>query len=135
VVVLLQSMKLRLSIVYILLVLTGIITFYAIFNIGNPNSLFRLVIKSDRYDLYIIMGGSLIVFFLGFLVFYFRQQEGFTQLLWLNRDRIQTLRNQGFSDEQIAEDLLSALGMKRGYRYNMTKKRLMLELSVVSREG
>jgi len=128
-------MKLRLSIVYILLVLTGIITFYAIFNIGNPNSLFRLVIKSDRYDLYIIMGGSLIVFFLGFLVFYFRQQEGFTQLLWLNRDRIQTLRNQGFSDEQIAEDLLSALGMKRGYRYNMTKKRLMLELSVVSREG
>ena len=127
-------MKLRLSLVYILLVLTGIITFYAIFNIGNPNSLFRLVIKSDRYDLYIIMGGSLIVFFLGFLVFYFRQQEGFTQLLWLNRDRIQTLRNQGFSDEQIAEDLLSALGMKRGYRYNMTKKRLMLELSAVPRE-
>ena len=127
-------MKVRLLIVYILLVLTGIVTFYAIFNIGNPNSLFRLVIKSDRYDLYIIMGGSLIVFFLGFLVFYFRQQEGFTQLLWLNRDRIQTLRNQGFSDEQIAEDLLSALGMKRGYRYNMTKKRLMLELSAVPRE-
>ena len=127
-------MKVRLLIVYILLVLTGIVTFYAIFNIGNPNSLFRLVIKSDRYDLYIIMGVSLIVFFLGFLVFYFRQQEGFTQLLWLNRDRIQTLRNQGFSDEQIAEDLLSALGMKRGYRYNMTKKRLMLELSAVPRE-
>ncbi len=127
-------MKLRLWIVYILLVSTGIVTFYAIFNIGNPHSLFRLVIKTDRYDLYIVMGGSLVVFFLGFLVFYFRQEEGFSQLLWLNRDRIRSLRKQGYSDDQIAEDLLSALGMKRGYRFKMTKKRLVLELSSMPRE-
>ena len=127
-------MKLRLWIVYILLVSTGIVTFYAIFNIGNPHSLFRLIIKTDRYDLYIVMGGSLVVFFLGFLVFYFRQEEGFSQLLWLNRDRIRSLRKQGYSDDQIAEDLLSALGMKRGYRFKMTKKRLVLELSSMPRE-
>ncbi len=127
-------MKLRLWIVYIFLVSTGIVTFYAIFNIGNPHSLFRLIIKTDRYDLYIVMGGSLVVFFLGFLVFYFRQEEGFSQLLWLNRDRIRSLRKQGYSDDQIAEDLLSALGMKRGYRFKMTKKRLVLELSSIPRE-
>ncbi len=127
-------MKLRLWIVYILLVLTGIVTFYAIFNIGNPHSLFRLIIKTNRYDLYIVMGGSLIVFFLGFLVFYFRQEEGFSQLLWLNKDRIRSLRKQGYNDDQIAEDLLSALGMKKGYRYKMTKKRLVLELSAIPRE-
>jgi len=80
------------------------------------------------------MGGSLVVFFLGFLVFYFRQEEGFSQLLWLNRDRIRSLRKQGYSDDQIAEDLLSALGMKRGYRFKMTKKRLVLELSSMPRE-
>ena len=121
--------KIRLWIVYILLVLIGLITFYALFNVGNPHSLFRLVVKTDAYDLYIAMGGSLLVFFLGFLLFYFRQQEGYSQLLWINKDRIRTLRNKGYTDEQIADDLLSALGINKGYRYKMMKKRLILELS------
>jgi len=127
-------LKVKLWIVYILLILTGLITFYALFNVGNPHSLFRVIFKSGAYDFYVAVGGSLVVFLLGFLIFYFRQQEGFTELLWLNRERIQTLRRKGYSDEQIAEDLLSALGMKKGYRYNMTKKRLVLELSAIKTE-
>jgi len=124
-------LKIRLSVTYVLLILVGIVTFYALFNVGNPHSLLRYFIKTDAYDLYIAMGGSLAVFFLGFLIFYFRQQEGFTELLWINRDRIDALRKKGYSDEQIAEDLLGALGMKSGYRYKMTKKRLVLELSAL----
>lgn len=123
---------------YILIVIFGIVGLYAIFNIGNPHSLLRLLIKSDAYDIYIVIAVSLIVFFLGFLVFYFRQQEGYSDLLWMNRERIRSLREEGRTDEQIAEDLLSALGMKRGYRYNLVKKRLVLELSsikIVSSEG
>lgn len=131
-------MNRRLRVIYILIVVFGLVGLYAIFNVGNPHSLFRWIIKSDAYDLYIAMGVSLLVFFLGFLVFYFRQQEGYTQLLWMNRERIRALREKRYSDEQIAEDLLSALGMKRGYRYNLIKKRLVLELSsikVVSQGG
>ncbi len=131
-------MNRRLRVIYILIVVFGLVGLYAIFNVGNPHSLFRWIIKSDAYDLYIAMGVSLLVFFLGFLVFYFRQQEGYTQLLWMNRERIRALREKRYSDEQIAEDLLSALGMKRGYRYNLVKKRLVLELSsikVVSQGG
>jgi len=124
-------MKTRLWLIYILIVVFGMVGLYAIFNVGNPHSLLRLFIKTDVYDIYIVMGVSLIVFFLGFLVFYFRQQEGYTNLLWANKDRIQSLRGKGYTDEQIAEDLLSALGMKKGYRYNLAKKRLVLELSSI----
>jgi len=124
-------MKTRLWLIYILIVVFGMVGLYAIFNVGNPHSLLRLFIKTDVYDIYIVMGVSLIVFFLGFLVFYFRQQEGYTNLLWTNKDRIRSLRGKGYTDEQIAEDLLLALGMKKGYRYNLAKKRLVLELSSI----
>jgi len=124
-------MKTRLWLIYILIVVFGMVGLYAIFNVGNPHSLLRLFIKTDVYDIYIVMGVSLIVFFLGFLVFYFRQQEGYTNLLWTNKDRIRSLRGKGYTDEQVAEDLLLALGMKKGYRYNLAKKRLVLELSSI----
>jgi hypothetical protein len=107
------------------------IAFYSIFNVGNPNSLLRFVIKTDIYDLYIAMGSSLTVFFLGFFVFYFRQNQGYEELLQVNRKRIKELRKKGYKDEKIAEDLLSALGFNEGYRYRLIKKRLILELSSI----
>jgi hypothetical protein len=124
-------MKIHLLITYILLILVGMVAFYSIFNVGNPNSLLRFVIETDGYDLYIAMGSSLTVFFLGFFVFYFRQSQGYEELLQVNRKRIKELRKKGYKDEKIAEDLLSALGFKEGYRYRLIKKRLVLELSSI----
>jgi hypothetical protein len=122
-------MKKILWLIYILMFLTGLTSIYTIFNVGNPHSLLRWVIKTDGYDVYIAMGASVAVFLLGFFVFYYRQQQGYEQLLWMNRDRVKTLRKKGYQDNQIAEDLLAALGMKKGIRYNFIKKRLVLELS------
>jgi len=122
-------MRKILWLIYVLMLLTGITSIYTIFNVGNPHSLLRWVIKPDSYDLYIAMGASLAVFLLGFFVFYFRQQQGYEQLLRMNQDHIKLLRKKGYQDNQIAEDLLSALGMKTGIRYKFVKKRLILELS------
>ena len=116
-------------IVYILLVAIGLVAMYSILNAGNPNSLLRLIFPDPATDIYVAMGASLIVFALGFVVFFNRDSEGFRNLIQMNAERVREFRQQGKTNEEIADSILAAMGSHGGYKHNMAKKKLIVYLS------
>jgi hypothetical protein len=72
---------------------------------------------------------SVLVFVLGFFVFYSRDREGFRHLVKLNADQIRNFRKKGKSDEEIANSILAAMGSSSGYRHNLARKKLIIALS------
>ena len=118
-----------LYIIYVLMVVIGLVAMYSLLNAGNPNSLLRPFSPDPKYDLYIAMGTSVLVFILGFFVFFSRDQESFQQLVELNAEKIRTLRNEGKNDEEIADAILAAMGSHGGYKHNMARKKLLIYLS------
>ena len=102
---------------------------YSLLNTGNPDSLLRPFIPDPQNDIYVAVISSVLVFVLGFFVFYSRDREGFQQLVRLNADKIRDLRQKGKSDAEIADAILAAMGSISGYRHNLAKKKLMVALS------
>jgi len=117
------------KIIYALLIAVGLVAMYSILNAGNTDSLLRLIFPNPGYDVYVAMASSLIVFVLGFLVFFNRDSEGFRNLVEMNGDRIRQLRNEGRPDEEIADSILAAMGSSSGYKHNMARKKLVLYLA------
>ena len=118
-----------LYIIYFLMVVIGLVAMYSLLNAGNPNSLLRPFFPNPKYDLYVAMVTSVLVFILGFFVFFSRDQESFRQLVELNADKIRTLRNEGENDEEIAASILAAMGSNSGYKHNLARKKLLIYLS------
>ena len=116
-------------VIYGLMIIIGLVAMYSLLNIGNPDSLMRVFFPDPTYDFYIAIGSSVLVFILGFFVFYSRDREGFRQLIQLNADQIHEARNQGKSNEEIADSLLTAMGSTSGYRHNLARKKLVIALS------
>ena len=116
-------------IIYSLMILIGLVAMYSLLNAGNPDSLLRLIIANPAHDLYVAVISSVLVFILGFFVFFSRDQEGFQQLIELNADRIRSLRKRKKTDAQIADSILAAMGSTSGYRHNMAKKKLIAYLA------
>jgi hypothetical protein len=75
--------------------------FYAIFNAGNPRSLFRFLLPEPRYDV----------------------------LLTLNRGYILELRRRGKSDEEIADSFLNELKAPPGLLRSLARRRVLRYLS------
>lgn len=121
--------KLILYAIYILMVSIGLVAMYSILNAGNPDSLLRSAFPDPAIDVYIAGISSFIVFVLGFVVFFTRDQEGFRNLIELNRNQIRSLRNKGKSDEEIADSILAAMGSRSGYKHNLAQKKLIIHLS------
>ena len=117
------------KVVYTLLIAVGLVAMYALLNAGNPDSLLRIVFPDPSMDLYVAMASSLIVFMLGFVVFFNRDSQGFQNLIEMNSDRIRQLRGEGRSDEEIADSILAAMGSSSGYKHNMAKKKLVVYLA------
>ncbi len=115
--------------VYVLLITIGLVAMYSILNAGNPNSLLRPIIPDPAKDVYVAIGASLIVFVLGFVVFFNQDSQGFRNLIEMNAERVREFRRQGKSDEEIAESILSAMGSGSGYRHNLARKKLIVYLS------
>jgi hypothetical protein len=115
--------------IYVLMVLIGLVAMYALLNTGNPDSLLRPIIPNPAHDLYVAVISSVLVFILGFFVFFSRDQEGFLQLIELNADRIRSMRKRKKTDVQIADSILAAMGSSGGYRHNMAKKKLIAYLA------
>ena len=107
----------------------GMVAMYSILNAGNPDSLLRPFFPDPGHDVYVAVVSSVIVFILGFFVFFSRDQEGFRQLIEINGDQIRSLRRQGKKDEEIADSILTAMGSTSGYRHNLARKKLILHLS------
>ena len=118
-----------LYIIYLLMVIIGLVAMYSLLNAGNPDSLLRPIFPDPKYDLYVAMITSVLVFILGFFVFFSRDQESFRQLVALNAEKIRELRGAGKKDEEIADSILAAMGSYGGYKHNMAKKKLLIYLS------
>ena len=116
-------------IIYGLMIVIGLIAMYTLLNAGNPDSLLRPYLPDPRHDVYVAAVSSVLVFILGFFVFYSRDREGFRQLLDLNADKIRELRKKGRSDEEIAISILAAMGSASGYKHNLALKKLKIALS------
>ena len=102
---------------------------YSLLNTGNPDSLLRPFIPDPQNDIYVAVISSVLVFILGFFVFYSRDREGFQQLVRLNADKIRDLRQKGKSDAEIADAILAAMGSISGYRHNLARKKLLIALT------
>jgi len=117
------------TIVYTLLIGVGLLAMYALLNVGNSNSLLRFVFPDPSMDVYVAVVSSFIVFVLGFVVFFNRDNQGFQNLIEMNSERIRALRNNGQTDEEIADSMLAAMGSSSGYKHNMAKKKLAIYLA------
>jgi len=115
--------------VYVLMILIGLVAMYSLLNAGNPDSLLRPFIPDPKHDFYVAVISSVMVFILGFFVFYSRDREGFENLLAMNAEQIRKLRKKGKNNEEIADSILAAMGSIRGYRHNMARKKLIVHLS------
>jgi hypothetical protein len=111
------------------MIIIGLVAMYSLLNAGNPNSLLRPFFPDSRYDLYIAIISSVLVFILGFFVFFSRDQESFRQLVELNSEKIRELREAGKNDEEIADSVLAAMGSHSGYKHNLARKKLLIYLS------
>ena len=111
------------------MLLIGLVAMYSLLNTGNPDSLLRPVFPDPQDDFYVAVVSSVLVFVLGFFVFYSRDREGFRHLVKLNADQIRNFRKKGKSDEEIANSILAAMGSSRGYRHNLARKKLIIALS------
>ena len=118
-----------LYVIYTLMVLIGLVAMYSLLNAGNPNSLLRPIIPNPAHDVYVAVISSVLVFILGFFVFFSRDQEGFQQLIEINADKIRSLRKRKKTDAQIADSILAAMGSAGGYRHNLARKKLMVYLA------
>ena len=118
-----------LYILYLLMIIIGLVAMYSLLNAGNPDSLLRPLFPDPKYDVYVAMVSSVLVFILGFFVFFSRDQESFRQLVQLNADKIRDLRKAGKKDEEIADSILAAMGSYGGYKHNMARKKLLIYLS------
>jgi len=116
-------------IVYALLIAVGLVAMYSILNAGNPESLLRSIFPDPGMDIYVAIGSSLIVFVLGFLVFFNRDSQGFRNLIEMNAERVRQFREKGRSDQEIADSILAAMGSRSGYKHNLARKKLIVYLS------
>jgi hypothetical protein len=116
-------------IIYGLMLVIGLVAMYTLLNAGNPDSLLRPYFPDPRHDVYIAVVSSILVFILGFFVFFSRDREGFRQLVDINADQIRELKKNGRSDEEIAISILAAMGSASGYKHNLALKKLVIALS------
>ena len=114
---------------YVLLVILLLLTFYGIFNAGNPKSLFRLVAKDPAYDVTITVGLAVCLFAVVLLMTTRGGQNRLRHLLEINADHIRELRRKGRSDAYIADSFLSELGVKSGILHRLAKRRVLRYLS------
>ena len=115
--------------IYVLMILVGLVAMYSLLNTGSPDSWLRPLISDPGDDLYVAIISSVIVFVLGFFVFFSRDREGFRQLVKLNAEHVRNWRQKGKSDEEIADAIMAAMGSSSGYRHSLARKKLIIALS------
>jgi hypothetical protein len=116
------------TLLYVLLVAFMLLSFYAIFNAGNPRSLFRLLVRDTSYDVLIALGCSMVVVVL-VIAMGAGEENAIRHMLEINREYIRELRRKGRSEEAIAQSFLQELGSRKGLLYLLAKRRVLRYLS------
>ena len=108
-------------VLYVLLAALMLADLYLIFNVGNPNSLIRPLVPNPAYDVIVTISVSAVIAFLSFFVFREHKADPVTEMLMRNREQVDRLRQEGKSDDQIAESFLAEL-VKVGRVESRTRK-------------
>lgn len=117
------------KVLYVVLAILMITTFYLIFNVGNPNSLLRYIIEDTSFDLLITVLCSVGIGVIVIILSHKKEDRPLKYLLDMNKDHIRTLREKGKSDHYIAEDFLKAVGIKKGFFYRIAFWRVLRYLA------
>jgi len=96
---------------YILLAVLMAVDVYAIFNAGNPHSLFRFLIKDPGWDilLTVLISSAIVVVVLLMNSRRTRADDPIYMLLLENKPYIQKLRKKGKNDSEIAASFAANL--------------------------
>jgi len=105
--------------------------FYLIFTEGNPNSIFRYLIKNPSYDYLIALALGLILSFIILSYRWLTERVNFERIIQENIELVRKLRKQKKDNEEIADSLLATLQIRKGIRYSMAKKKILYYLSAV----
>lgn len=116
---------------YIILVILVPLTFYSIFNMGNPNSIFRHIVPDRRYDTLITVALALSMAAIGLIISsQTTRDRSIEHMLDVNADHIRELKKKGRSDESIADEFLEKMGItSEGMLYRMARRRVLKHLS------
>ncbi len=124
-------MSRKLKIIYAILIgILCILLFYLIFNAGNPNSLFRYVIKNPSYDYLIALFLGLILSLIILTYRWLTERINLERIIQENIQLVRKLRKQKKNDDEIADSLLASLQIRKGIRYIMAKKKILYYLSM-----
>jgi len=124
--------KRSIKVIYAILIgFLCIALFYLIFTEGNPNSIFRYLIKNPSYDYLIALVLGLILSFIILSYRWLTERVNFERIIQENIEFMRKLRKQKKSDGEIADSLLAALNIRKGIRYNIAKKKILYYLSAV----
>lgn len=125
-------MKRSIKVIYAILIgFLCIALFYLIFTEGNPNSIFRYLIKNPSYDYLIALVLGIILSFIILSYRWLTERVNFERIIQENIEFMRKLRKQKKNDDEIADSLLAALNIRKGIRYNMAKKKILYYLSTV----
>ncbi len=113
----------------ILLILFLVLTFYAIFNVGSQRSVFRLLVSDPSYDVTITLALGAVAAGLAVALYAGRAETPIKQVLDMNAEHIRELRQDGKSDEYIADSFLRETGSKKGIMHTIARRKILRYLS------
>jgi len=116
---------------FIVFALLSVFIAYLIFNVGNPNSLLRYIIEDPSYDIIILVAFAVLLSVMSFYYAHTNETGGYEKIVQANLKKIHKLRRKGKTNEEIAQSILKAMNIRRGYRYHYAVKRLVLILEKV----
>lgn len=113
---------------YTVLIILMVVDFYSIFNAGNPNSLFRYIIPDPSWDILTTTVLSLCIALISLSMVRGSDSSTVVNLLKQNWEEVNTRRDKGQSDEEIASSFIEALSLKREFSKRIIMKRVMTYL-------
>lgn len=117
----------------ILIIFFTILTLIFIFTAGTEKSPIRFFTDNRIYDILLAIICGAVVMFLSFSYSISTESNYFEEIIRLNFKKIKRLKEKGWSDEKIAEDLASAIAPKKGFRHNYIVRKFLLLLSSIDK--
>ncbi|MBL7006621.1 MAG: hypothetical protein ISR78_06045 [Spirochaetia bacterium] len=116
---------------YGVLAILMILDFYSIFNAGNPNSLFRPLIKDPSWDFTVTVVISLIIAIISLTMAQDSNRNSIKNLLYKNIEFIKQLRKENRSEEEIAESFVTELKFRKKFIRSIVKRRVLRFLAKI----
>lgn len=119
------------KILYIVLVILVIPTFYSIFNMGNPRSLFRHIVPDPSYDVIITIVLAVAMAAIGIILSQnSRRENSIEHMLEVNKEHIRFLKSKGKTDYSIAQEFMQQMQIQQsGLLYKMAQRKVLKYLS------